>query len=168
MKKFTHLHVHTPDSLLDGFNKIDNLIEKVKELNMDAVAITDHGTLAGTYEFQHKCLDNGIKPILGIEMYQTHDMDMIMMPLEERRQLAIDKAIKNGIEISSKLKKKDLNELIKPYMYDTKGYHLILLAKNQIGWDNIVKISSIANESGLYNGKGHCDYKLLKKYHTDK
>ena len=165
MKKFTHLHVHTPDSLLDGFNKIDNLIEKVKELNMDAVAITDHGTLAGTYEFQHKCLDNGIKPILGIEMYQTHDMDMITMPLEERRQLAIDKAIKNGIEISSKLKKKDLNELIKPYMYDTKGYHLILLAKNQTGWDNIVKISSIANESGLYNGKGHCDYKLLKKYH---
>ena len=80
MKKFTHLHVHTPDSLLDGFNKIDNLIEKVKELNMDAVAITDHGTLAGTYEFQHKCLDNGIKPILGIEMYQTHDMDMITMP----------------------------------------------------------------------------------------
>ena len=165
MKKFTHLHVHTPDSLLDGFNKIDNLIEKVKELNMDAVAITDHGTLAGTYDFQHKCLDNGIKPILGIEMYQTHDMDMITMPLEERRQLAIDKAIKNGIEISSKLKKKDLNELIKPYMYDTKGYHLILLAKNQTGWDNIVKISSIANENGLYNGRGHCDYKLLKKYH---
>ena len=120
MKNFTHLHVHTPDSLLDGFNKIDNLIAKVKELGMDAVAITDHGTLAGTYEFQHKCLDNDIKPILGIEMYHTHDMNTIMLPVEERKDIALNKAKENNIEISKKAKKKEIEELIKPYMYDTK------------------------------------------------
>ena len=164
MKNFTHLHVHTPDSLLDGFNKVDNLINKVKELNMKAVAITDHGTLAGTYEFQHKCLDNDIKPILGIEMYHTHDMNTIMLPIEDRKDIAFNKAKENNIEIPEKAKKKEIEELIKPYMYDTKGYHLILLAKNQIGWNNLVKLSSIANEEGLFNGKGHCDDELLKKY----
>lgn len=164
MKNFTHLHVHTPDSLLDGFNKVDNLINKVKELNMKAVAITDHGTLAGTYEFQSKCIDNNIKPILGIEMYHTHNMNTIMLSIEERKDIALNKAKENNIEIPEKAKKKEIEELIKPYMYDTKGYHLILLAKNQIGWNNIVKLSSIANEEGLFNGKGHCDNDLLKQY----
>ena len=161
---FTHLHVHTPDSLLDGFNKIDNLISKVKELNMNAVAITDHGTLAGTYEFQHKCLENNIKPLLGIEIYHTHDMKKIIMPVDDRKAMALKEALSNGIEIPEKAKKKEVTELIKPYMYDTKGYHLILIAKNQIGWNNLIKISSIANENGLFNGKGHCDDELLKKY----
>ena len=161
---FTHLHVHTPDSLLDGFNKIDNLIAKVKELGMDAVAITDHGTLAGTYEFQHKCLENDIKPILGIEMYHTHDMKMITLPVDDRKAMALKEALEQGVEIPEKAKKKEIAELIKPYMYDTKGYHLILIAKNQTGWNNLIKISSIANENGVFNGRGHCDDELLKKY----
>lgn len=161
---FTHLHVHTPDSLLDGFNKIDNLIDKVKQLEMDAVAITDHGTLAGTYEFQHKCLENNIKPLLGIEMYHTHDMEKITLPVETRKTMALKEALENGVEIPEKAKKKEIEELTKPYMYDTKGYHLILIAKNQTGWDNLIKISSIANENGMFNGRGHCDNELLKKY----
>lgn len=161
---FTHLHVHTPDSLLDGFCKIDKLINKVKELNMTSIAITDHGTLAGTYDFQKTCKENNIKPILGMEIYYTKDMKMISLPIEERKKIAMDLAISNNIEIPKNAKKKEIDELIKPYMYNTKGYHLILLAKNQIGWNNLVKISSIANEYGLFNGKGHCDYNLLKQY----
>ena len=161
---FTHLHVHTPDSLLDGFNKINNLIVKVKKLGMKAVAITDHGTLAGTYEFQHECLENDIKPILGIEMYHTHDMKMITLPVDDRKAMALKEALEQGVEIPEKAKKKEIAELIKPYMYDTKGYHLILIAKNQTGWNNLIKISSIANENGVFNGRGHCDDELLKKY----
>lgn len=164
MNNFIHLHVHTTESLLDGFNKIDNLIDKVKELNMSAIAITDHGTLAGTYDFQKACKKNNIKPILGIEMYYTDDMKMITLPIEERKKLAMEKAVSNNIEIPEKAKKKEIDELIKPYMYDTKGYHLILLAKNQTGWNNLIKLSSIANEDGLFNGKGHCDKELLKRY----
>lgn len=162
---FTHLHVHTPDSLLDGFCKTDKLIEKVKELNMTSIAITDHGSLAGTYDFQNLCKKNNIKPILGIEMYYTESMNMISLPIEDRKKIALEKASKDiSLEIPQKISKKDLDLLIKPYMYDTKGYHLILLAKNQTGWNNLIKISSIANELGLFNGKGHCDNNLLKQY----
>ena len=161
---FTHLHLHTPDSLLDGFCKIDSLVKRVKELGMNAVAITDHGTLAGTYDFQKICKSNGIKPLLGIEIYYTKDMNMITLPIEERKDMATKLALSNGVEIPEKAKKKEIAELIKPYMYDTKGYHLILLAKDQTGWNNLIKLSSIANENGLFNGKGHCDINLLKQY----
>ncbi|MHC5007136.1 MAG: PHP domain-containing protein, partial [Planctomycetota bacterium] len=67
--RFVHLHLHTEYSLLDGAIRIDRLIERVKALGMDAVAVTDHGNLHGAMEFSRKATAAGIKPILGIEAY---------------------------------------------------------------------------------------------------
>lgn len=164
MKDFTHLHVHTVGSLLDGYNRLSNLIDKVKELGMNAVAITDHGTLAETYTFNKMCHKEGIKPLLGCEIYYTHDMNTLVLSADERRELAIESALKDGVEIPENAKKKELTELLKPYMYDTKGYHLILIAKNQTGWDNLVKLTSEANDICMFNGRGHADLNLLRKY----
>ena len=164
MKDFIHLHVHTVGSLLDGYNRLSNLIDKVKELGMNAVAITDHGTLAETYTFNKMCHKEGIKPLLGCEIYYTHDMNTLVLSADERRELAIESALKDGVEIPENAKKKELTELLKPYMYDTKGYHLILIAKNQTGWDNLVKLTSEANDICMFNGRGHADLNLLRKY----
>jgi len=71
--KFTHLHVHTHYSLLDGLTKIDNLIKRVKELGMDSIAITDHGTMYGVVEFYQKAKKMGIRPIIGCEMYMAEN-----------------------------------------------------------------------------------------------
>ena len=69
MGSFVHLHVHTEYSLLDGACRIDSLVEQVKELGMDAVAITDHGSMFGVIDFYRACVKNGIKPIMGCEVY---------------------------------------------------------------------------------------------------
>jgi DNA polymerase III subunit alpha len=69
MSKFTHLHIHSHYSLLDGLTKIDELIKRVKDQNMNAVALTDHGVLYGAVEFYKKAKKAGIKPILGCEVY---------------------------------------------------------------------------------------------------
>ena len=68
--KFTHLHVHTQYSLLDGSAKIKELVPRAKELGMDALAITDHGAMYGVIEFYKTCKANGIKPIIGCEVYE--------------------------------------------------------------------------------------------------
>src|SRR4051812_23763781 len=67
--RFTHLHCHSHFSLLDGLSKIDPLVERAKELGMDALSITDHGVMYGTIEFFTKCKEVGIKPIIGLEAY---------------------------------------------------------------------------------------------------
>ena len=113
MKDFTHLHVHTVGSLLDGYNRLSNLIDKVKELGMDAIAITDHGTLAETYTFNKMCHKNGIKPLLGCEIYYTHDINTLKLSADDRRALAEKAAKENGVEIPEKAKKKEITELIK-------------------------------------------------------
>ena len=69
MPSFTHLHVHTEYSLLDGFSKIKKLVNHAKELGMDSLAISDHGTMFGVVEFYMACKDAGIKPIVGLETY---------------------------------------------------------------------------------------------------
>lgn len=69
MPDFTHLHVHTEYSLLDGANRIKDLIKRVKELGMSSVAITDHGVMYGVIDFYKEALANGIKPIIGCEVY---------------------------------------------------------------------------------------------------
>jgi len=69
MSSFTHLHVHTEYSLLDGFSKIKKLVNRAKELGMDSLAITDHGTMFGVVEFYMAAKDAGIKPIIGLETY---------------------------------------------------------------------------------------------------
>ena len=167
-KKYVHTHVHTVHSLLDGYSKIDDLIVKALENNMPAIAITDHGSLAGCHEFNSKCKKAGIKPLLGCEVYQTHDRNKIILSADERKDIAWEEYLKaNNIEDEKtlgKLTKKRKVELSAEYIYDTKGYHLILIAKNQTGWENLLKLTSEANDKAMFNGRGHIDYELLEQY----
>ena len=125
---YVHLHNHTHHSLLDGLTKVDELVTRVKELGMNAVAMTDHGTLSGAIEFYKACKANDVKPIIGIETYVAartiHDRDP-----------AKDKA----------------------------RYHLILLAMNNVGYQNLMRLSTIANLEGVYY-KPRIDHDLLEKY----
>lgn len=160
----THLHVHTFYSLLDGMGSPEERVIRAKELGMTALAMTDHNHVGASIEFQSACKKHGIKPILGVELYWTWHSNKISSPKEERDKEAIKLATEAGIEIPIKAKKSEINSLIAPYAYDTTGYHIILLAKNQEGWNNIVKIQSEASQFGLFNGRYHCDNKLLAKY----
>jgi DNA polymerase-3 subunit alpha len=113
---FAHLHLHTEYSLLDGGNKITALVERVKELGMGAVAVTDHGNLHGAVEFYTKARKAGVKPILGIEAY---------VAVADRRDR-------------------------KPTGIADGGFHLVLLAENQTGWRNLLRLSSDAFLEGFY------------------
>ena len=128
MTKFTHLHVHTHYSLLDGLSKIDDLLEHIKSMGMDSVAITDHGVLYGAVEFAQKAKKAGVKPIIGCEFYVAPDS------LYDKRP---------GI--------------------DDKRHHLILLAKNEIGYKNLVKMVTIAHLDGFYY-KPRIDEETFEKY----
>ena len=164
MNNFVHTHVHTDASLLDGLSKVKDLVAKAKSLNMKAVAITDHGSLGNAYSFWNECNANGIKPLLGNELYYTHDTNILSLPLKDRDALAIAKAEENGIEIPKKAKKKDIAELLEPYNYDTKGYHILFIAMNQTGWVNLMKLSGEASDKCTYNGRPHCDMDMIRKY----
>jgi len=129
MPKFTHLHVHTHYSLLDGLAKIDDILDRAKELGMDSLAITDHGVLYGAIEFYIKAKERGIKPIIGCEMYLT----------------AGDYLSKNNTQ------------------EDKTRHHLILLAKNEIGYKNLMKLISVAHLEGFYY-KPRINKELLRKY----
>ena len=115
IKDFVHLHVHTEYSLLDGFSRIDKLINRVKELGMKSVAITDHGGMFGIIEFYKKAKKEGIKPIIGCEVYTS----------------------------ARTMKDKDPN-------YDKNSGHLVLLAKNMTGYNNLIKLVSKAYIEGFY------------------
>lgn len=125
---YVHLHNHTHHSLLDGLTKVDELVDRVKDLGMHSVAMTDHGTLSGTVEFYKACKDKGIKPIIGIETYVAartiHDRD----PQKDKAR-----------------------------------YHLILLAMNNTGYQNLMRLSTIANLEGVYY-KPRVDHQLLEQY----
>jgi len=125
---YVHLHNHTHHSLLDGLTKIPDLIGKVKELGMNAVAITDHGTMSGIVEFYKAALDAGIKPIIGMESYvasrSRHDRD----PTKDKAR-----------------------------------FHLTLLAMNNQGYQNLMKLNTLANLEGMYY-KPRIDHELLEKY----
>ncbi|MEG1363712.1 MAG: DNA polymerase III subunit alpha [Clostridia bacterium] len=125
---FVHLHMHTEYSLLDGACKLDDLIERLKELKMDTVAITDHGNMFGVIELYNRCKKNNIKLIVGCEMYV---------------------APRSRFEKEGKV--------------DTEPNHLILLAKNEIGYKNLIKLSSISYIEGFYY-KPRIDMELLEKY----
>ncbi len=125
---FTHLHVHTEYSLLDGMCRIPYLIEKAKSMGMDSLAITDHGTLYGIIQFYNKARESGIKPILGCEIY--------VAPGERTSRTPGDKS----------------------------PYHLILLAKNEIGYHNLLKLSSKGFLEGFYY-KPRVDKELLATHH---
>lgn len=134
MKEFAHLHIHTEYSLLDGANKISNLVSKVKEYGMSSIAITDHGNLFGSIEFYKTCKENNIKPIIGVEAYLTDDM--------QKKEKTI---------------KSDPNSLDKQYS------HLILLAKDITGYKNLVKIVTKGYTEGFYY-KPRIDKKLLEHH----
>lgn len=125
---FTHLHIHTKYSLLDGFCDINKLVKKVKELGMKSIAITDHGAMFGVIDFYNACKENDIKPILGCEIYMS-----------ERNLTDKDSA------------------------YDWDNYHLVLLAENNEGYHNLLKIVSTAYIDGFYR-KPRADFDLLRKY----
>jgi len=112
---FVHLHVHTEYSLLDGLSNIEKLVQRVKDLHMPAVAITDHGTMFGVKEFYDAATKAGVKPIIGMEAYM---------------------AARRMTDRDAKL--------------DKKSYHLLLLAENETGYQNLLKIASAAQTEGFY------------------
>ena len=128
MSNFVHLHVHTQYSLLDGAAEINQLLRKVKELGMPAVAITDHGVMYGCLKFYQQALEYGVKPILGCEIY-----------VAPRR-------------LTDKVAKVDDNPT-----------HLVLLAENNEGYRNLLKLVSIAHLEGFYY-KPRVDLETLREY----
>lgn len=125
---FTHLHVHTQYSLLDGSSKINELVKKTKELGMDSIAITDHGVMYGAIDFYKAALKVGIKPILGCEVY-----------------------VASGSRFN------------KTYSKENTYYHLVLLAENNEGYQNLIKLVSLGFTEGFYY-KPRIDLDILKKY----
>jgi DNA polymerase-3 subunit alpha len=124
---FTHLHVHTEYSLLDGMCSISKLVARAKELGMNSLAITDHGVMYGVIEFYQAAKEAGIKPIIGCEIY---------------------------IATGSRLSKN---------AGDRNNYHLLLLAKNQTGYQNLIQLTTKAHLEGFYY-KPRVDKELLEQY----
>lgn len=127
---FAHLHTHTEYSLLDGSNKIREYVSRVKELGMDAAAITDHGVMFGVIDFYKEAKKQGIRPILGCEIYVAPGS-------------RFDREPGHG---------------------DDRYYHLVLLAENNRGYQNLMKIVSIGFVDGYYY-KPRVDRETLMKYH---
>ncbi|PIR44378.1 DNA polymerase III subunit alpha, partial [Candidatus Wolfebacteria bacterium CG10_big_fil_rev_8_21_14_0_10_31_9] len=143
--KFIHLHTHSHYSLLDGLAKIGDLINRAKELNMDSLALTDHGNLYGALEFYKKARKAGIKPILGMEAYVS---------LGSR----FEKQLKKDISFN---KITDGKERTTKENY----HHLTLLVENETGWKNLIKIATLASLEGFYY-KPRADKELLKENHN--
>ena len=129
--EFTHLHVHTEYSLLDGSSKIKELVSRAKELGMDSLAITDHGVMYGVVDFYRAAKAAGINPVLGCEIYVAPGS-------------RFDREAGNAKE--------------------SRYHHLVLLAENDIGYANLVKIVSRGFTEGFYY-KPRVDYEVLEKYH---
>ena len=172
---FTHLHVHTSYSFLDGYCHIPKLVGRAKELGMESLAITDHNHMGGIYEFLQECKKQDIKPILGYEGYQTWDMLALSKPVEERwadaalkAKEAGDLTEKEAEDLASGKKGvkgiKDIKARAEKHMYDTRQYHLILLAKNQTGLNNLIKLQSESAKVCTYNGRFLFDMPMLRKY----
>ncbi|KKU09401.1 MAG: DnaE, partial [Candidatus Woesebacteria bacterium GW2011_GWB1_45_5] len=129
MSKFSHLHVHTEYSLLDGLSRIKKLIAHIKENGMDSVAITDHGSMYGEIEFYKEAIKQGVKPLLGMEGYITAGK---LTDRPERSKL--------------------------------QNFHILLLAKNNEGYKNLMKLTSIAHIIDGFYYRPRIDRATLKKY----
>ena len=127
---FTHLHVHTQYSLLDGSGRIPEMVARAKKLGMDSLAITDHGVMYGVIEFYRACRDAGIRPVLGCEVY---------------------------VAPGSRLERE-------PGAGDERYHHLILLAENDQGYSNLMKIVSRGFIDGFYY-RPRVDKEILREYH---
>lgn len=125
---FTHLHTHSEYSLLDGLPKIDQLLDRVQRLEMNSVALTDHGAMYGIFDFYIKAKDKGVKPIIGVEVYKA-------------RNSRFDKQLGYGQD----------------------QYHLVLLAKDYLGYKNLLKIVTYAHLEGYYY-KPRVDFEVLEKH----
>ena len=125
---FSHLHVHTQYSLLDGMGRISDLVARAKEMGMESLAITDHGVMYGAIEFYLAAKEAGIKPIIGCEVY-----------LAPNGRLSRNASDKNN-------------------------YHLVLLAKNQTGYRNLIQLTTKAHLEGFYY-RPRLDKELLERYH---
>ena len=130
MPPFTHLHVHSEYSLLDGSAKLKELVSRTKELGMDSIALTDHGVMFGAVDFYKAATEAGIKPILGCEVY-----------------------VASGHRTN------------KENRADNFYYHLVLLAENDEGYHNLVKLVSRGFTEGYYY-RPRVDIELLREYHT--
>lgn len=126
--QFVHLHVHTEYSLLDGFTVINKVMDRVKEMGMNAIAITDHGSMFGVVDFYKAAKKNGIKPIIGCEVYTSPRGMMDKDPQKDKNQ-----------------------------------GHLVLLAKNEEGYQNIIKMVSNGFLEGFYY-KPRIDYDELERH----
>ncbi|HVS14354.1 MAG TPA: PHP domain-containing protein, partial [Thermoanaerobaculia bacterium] len=127
---YVHLHLHSEYSLLDGGNRIPELVAKVKELGMDAVALTDHGNLFGAVGFYQECKKQGIRPILGIEAYVAPDG--VPDPEENGRLVESDRHRKKMLGVAD------------------GGFHLVLLAENETGWHHLLQLTSDSYREGFY------------------
>jgi len=127
---FTHLHVHTEFSLLDGSNKIKEYVKRVKELGMTSAAITDHGVMYGCIDFYKEAKAQGIKPSMGCEE-------------DVAPNSRLDKELTGG---------------------EDRYYHLVLLADNDLGYQNLMKIVSRGFTEGYYY-KPRVDMEVLREYH---
>jgi len=122
---FSHLHVHTEFSLLDGMCRIPELVAAAKRFGLDSLAITDHGAMHGAIKFYEACREAGIKPIIGCELYVAHGSRFEHTTLEK------------------------------------SPYHIVLLAKNAEGYQNLIELVTAAHLEGFYY-KPRVDKELLK------
>ena len=113
--EFAHLHVHTEYSLLDGSSKISEIVKQAKKLGMKSLAITDHGAMYGVVDFYKECVEQGIHPVIGCEVYVA-----------------------------------DKSRFQKDGRADAEYYHLVLLAENQTGYENLIKMVSKGFIEGFY------------------
>ncbi|MFH1612864.1 MAG: PHP domain-containing protein, partial [bacterium] len=127
---FIHLHNHTQYSLLDGALHLSRFVKTAQKMKMQSLAITDHGNMFGAIHFYEECIKNGIKPIIGCEVY---------------------------IAPASRFEKKTFSD------NSDLSYHLILLAQNEIGYKNLIKLVTDGYFEGFYY-KPRIDKELLKKY----
>ena len=138
MPQFIHLHNHSHYSLLDGACTIDALIEAAVENKMPALALTDHGVMFGVMEFYKKAKKAGIKPIVGSEFY----------------------IVTKGSRFDKVVNAQSVAEGRGRGIY----HHIVLLAKNEQGYKNLMKLSTLAHTEGFYY-KPRIDVELLQKYH---
>ena len=139
---FTHLHVHSHYSLLDGLSKVEEIVDKCIDSGMNAVALTDHGNMYGIKDLLDYCKKKeGFKPIVGVEAYCAR---------RGRHSMNDDKAV-NGEG--------------RTYVIDRSGWHLILLAKNMTGYHNLCRIVSMGYMSDAFYHTPRIDKELLEKYH---
>ncbi len=129
MSDFVHLHNHSEYSLLDGANRVKDLVKLAAKHEMPAVALTDHGVMHGAVEFYTRCTEAGVKPIIGSEVYTSGD----------RPRTGRDPKL------------------------DKENFHLLLLAKNEAGYRNLVKLVSRASLEGFYY-KPRVDHEILAEH----